>query len=209
MPHPLTNTLAFRRQALLTEFASLRTTAPRHIYLTLSPTNPTLWHGLYTPSAGPYSGAALTFLLSLSSTLTPELILTTRVLHPLVSPKTGRFQPPAAFSSPDAYDPAGTTALGLLGVFKESFESEGVLDAVTMREAADPGALQAWGKRGGTGGWEKVGEVVKESWRRAVEEGGKGEEVLGGPVMAAAEVAEVVEGVERAAMEGRMGGIGV
>ncbi|RPB08494.1 hypothetical protein P167DRAFT_578186 [Morchella conica CCBAS932] len=52
MPPPaLLSTPAVRRQNLLIEFASLKHAAPAGVYMSLTPSDPTLWSGAPTTAA--------------------------------------------------------------------------------------------------------------------------------------------------------------
>ncbi|TGZ78098.1 hypothetical protein EX30DRAFT_343487 [Ascodesmis nigricans] len=191
--HPLTALPAFRHQNLLIEFASLKHAAPRGIYLSLTPNNATVWHGVMFIRRGLYRGAILRFTLTFPFAYpsTPlDIILVTRVFHPLVSPKHGKFSIPG--------HPAPQDVLEALERFKSAFEDEGELERVREGDVVDREAWRAWnGRRETKGGWcERVEKCVRRSVE-AVEEKAEEDVIRFGEILEREEVEALVEEARR------------
>ncbi|EAW07274.1 putative ubiquitin-conjugating enzyme [Aspergillus clavatus NRRL 1] len=87
----LPNIPALRKQQLLLEFASLKYAAIPGVYVSLSPTDPTLWSGVIFVRTGPYASAVLRFQIHFPVSypdLPPLVIFSTDVFHPLLVPLT-------------------------------------------------------------------------------------------------------------------------
>ncbi|RMZ86786.1 hypothetical protein DV736_g5988, partial [Chaetothyriales sp. CBS 134916] len=82
---------SFRAQQLLLDFAFLENSSPEGIYLSLSPSDPSRWTGVFFVRSGPYESSILRFEISFPSAypLQPPLIIfSSDVFHPLCVPST-------------------------------------------------------------------------------------------------------------------------
>ncbi|EFW20790.1 hypothetical protein D8B26_002895 [Coccidioides posadasii str. Silveira] len=87
----LPNIPSLRAQQLHLEFASLQAAPPKGVYVTISPTDPTLWSGVLFVQNGPYASAILRFQIRFPPTypdLPPLVTFNTDIFHPLVVPLT-------------------------------------------------------------------------------------------------------------------------
>ncbi|KAH8151443.1 uncharacterized protein LAJ45_04648 [Morchella importuna] len=179
----LLSTPAVRRQNLLIEFASLKHAAPAGVYMSLTPSDPTLWSGVIFTRKGPYHGGIFKFTITFPPTYPttpPTIIFTTPLYHPLISPSpppaSSPSTTPGLFSlrhgfphwfTPTPSAPATPTpTLDVLQYIKASLTELSVLDDVPLSAAEDAGAWRLW-----SGGEGRVG-------RRGV--GGEGGEGGGG-----------------------------
>ncbi|WEW54869.1 hypothetical protein PRK78_000295 [Emydomyces testavorans] len=87
----LPNIPSLRTQQLHLEFASLQAAPPPGVYVTISPTDPTLWSGVLFVQKGPYASAIIRFQIRFPTSypdLPPFVTFSTDIFHPLVVPLT-------------------------------------------------------------------------------------------------------------------------
>ncbi|KAH3943123.1 hypothetical protein HBI56_100510 [Parastagonospora nodorum] len=93
MPQPVTlpHLPSFRKQHLNVEFASLRSAKLDGVFVSITPSDPTLWVGVIFVRRGPYAPAVLRFQISFPPSypaLPPLVTFSTDVFHPLLTPLT-------------------------------------------------------------------------------------------------------------------------
>ncbi|KAF2767813.1 hypothetical protein EJ03DRAFT_140558 [Teratosphaeria nubilosa] len=83
--------MAFVKEKLCIDFAALKTSCPKGVYVAPDPDEPLTWAGVLFPRKGPYAGAVLRFHVDFSPsypTRPPIITFLSEIFHPLVTPLT-------------------------------------------------------------------------------------------------------------------------
>ncbi|CAI6089909.1 unnamed protein product [Clonostachys chloroleuca] len=82
---------SFRKQRLQSEFAGLKQACPEGVFVSLTPTDPTIWSAILFVRDGPYAPAVLRFHISFPLSypeMPPVVSFATDIFHPLITPLT-------------------------------------------------------------------------------------------------------------------------
>uniref|UniRef100_A0A8H7TU53 UBC core domain-containing protein n=1 Tax=Bionectria ochroleuca TaxID=29856 RepID=A0A8H7TU53_BIOOC len=113
---------SFRKQRLQSEFAGLKQACPEGVFVSLTPTDPTIWSAILFVRDGPYAPAVLRFHISFPLSypeMPPVVSFATDIFHPLITPLTTNMythdlQSTGAVSATDDERlPLGASAFGM------------------------------------------------------------------------------------------------